>query len=99
MAQNTDKYGRPFDLPTRSAVWRKGHVVAGYSLDVIRKDACGKLMSWAAYGDTSSSVGWEIDHIVPKAKGGGDDLANLQPLQWKNNRTKGDDYPHWRCAA
>ena len=27
----------------------------------------------------------------------GDDLSNLQPLQWENNRYKGDDFPHWYC--
>ena len=99
MAYNTDRIGLPFDLRTRAAVWQKGQIAAGYSPDIIRKDACGKLMSWAAYGDTSSLIGWEIDHIVPKAKGGGDELSNLQPLQWANNRTKGDNYPLWSCAA
>ena len=37
--------------------------------------------------------GWEIDHIKPVSKGGTDDLSNLQPLQWENNRRKGDNYP------
>lgn len=34
--------------------------------------------------------GWEIDHIRPVVAGGNDDLSNLQPLQWENNRKKGD---------
>lgn len=99
MSYNSDKNNRPFDLTTRQAVWRKGQIAPGHNPESIRKDVCGKLMSWDAYGDTSSSLGWEIDHIKPKAKDGGDELSNLQPLQWNNNRTKGDNYPNWSCAA
>jgi 5-methylcytosine-specific restriction endonuclease McrA len=99
MAYNTDKNNRPFDLITRKAVWQKGQIAAGYSSELIRKDVCGKLMSWTAYGDVSSQLGGEIDHKLPKAKGGGDELTNLQPLQWRNNRVKGDEYPAWNCAA
>jgi len=35
----------------------------------------------------------EIDHIKPVAKGGGDELENLQPLYWKTNRAKSDSWP------
>ena len=44
-------------------------------------------MTFHNYGE------WEIDHIKPVSKGGGDELSNLQALQWQNNRKKGDDYP------
>lgn len=28
-----------------------------------------------------------------------DDLSNLQPLQWENNRHQGDNYPDWTCKV
>lgn len=43
--------------------------------------------------------GWEIDHIVPVAKGGSDNLSNLQALLCTNNRHKADNYPNWVCAV
>ena len=62
--------------------------------NVTRKDTCGDLIDLAEYGKTTER-GWEIDHIRPIAASGGDDLDNLQPLYWKTNRTKGDDWP-WK---
>ncbi len=57
---------------------------------------CGAAMQYSAYG-TTGEYGWEIDHIKPVSRGGADDLSNLQPLYWENNRRKGDIYP-WSCT-
>lgn len=56
----------------------------------MRRDRFGSLITWDAYGDTNSPFGWEVDHILPVSKGGKDQLYNLDPLYWLNNRKKGD---------
>lgn len=53
-------------------------------------------MKYSDHGNTNTDNGWDIDHIKPLSKGGSDNWANLQPLQWENNRRIGDMYP-WSC--
>ena len=96
---NTTRSGGTFPTGTVQQVWNKGRPVAGYNPYSVRADACGAPMSLSDYGNTSSPYGWEVDHIRPVAHGGSDELWNLQPLQWQNNRRKGDDYPNWTCAV
>lgn len=90
---NTDSRGQQFNAVVISQVWQKGRVIPNYDLGTWRYDICGNPIKYQDYGKIESKHGWEIDHIKPVARGGGDDLNNLQPLQWEKNREKGDSYP------
>jgi hypothetical protein len=91
---SSTRTGSQFDFYTIQSTWDKGFTVFGGHRVTDparwRFDACGALIERAKYGDTDSDMGWEIDHVTPVSKGGIDDLWNLQPLHWKNNRKKGD---------
>ncbi len=94
--RNRNVNGRKFSEQTIQAVWEKGRIIRDKNPDVWRKDACGALIRRSQYGELTST-GWEIDHKNPRSNQGTDVLRNLQPLQWENNRHKGDDYPNWNC--
>ncbi len=78
------------------SVWQKGDEIPSRDKDVWRTDICGKIIKYSDHGDTNSGYGWEIDHIQPKSEFGNDFIDNLQPLQWENNRSKGDSLT-WKC--
>lgn len=78
-------------------VWEKAFIVAEYDKDVYRKDNCGAWIQRNKYS-LEENLGWEIDHVYPSSKGGNDGLINLRSIQWKNNRSKADNYPSYSCA-
>ncbi|HXW24604.1 MAG TPA: HNH endonuclease signature motif containing protein [Xanthobacteraceae bacterium] len=70
-------------------VWEKGRQIQGRDPDTWRRDSEGNLIRRSSYG-TQGEYAWEIDHIIPTAKGGSDNLRNLQPLHTEENREKSD---------
>lgn len=80
---------------TIDLVWNKAFVVPKYDPARFRKDSSGAWIARFSYGDTESIFGWEIDHVYPISKGGSDDERNLRPINWRNNRSKGNDYPEY----
>ena len=85
-------------------VWNKGICDSRFDSKSVRKDACGAWIIRNRFNDRNSPFGWEIDHIYPESRlkelGVPEDLRNdiinLRPLNWKNNVSKGADYPHYQ---
>jgi hypothetical protein len=92
----TTATGDDFTDDVVEAVWKKGRPDPPHPLAAHRRDVCGAPMQRYSYG-TEILDGWEIDHVKPVSAGGTDDLDNLQPLQWENNRHKADNWPRWEC--
>lgn len=95
------------DETKKIKIWNKARVIEGYDPDKYRQDACGAWIAFDEYQNRNSTYGWEIDHIFPKSKlldanvllEEIDNFSNLRPLNWKNNLSKGDDYPSYRAVC
>lgn len=100
-SRNTNTRNGSFTETQKMAVWNKARPIPALEAyaDVARIDCCGAIIYFSHYGDVNSKNGWEIDHINPVSNGGTDDLFNLQPLQWENNRHKSDTVGIWYCKV
>jgi hypothetical protein len=78
------------------AVWEKAHKVNGVNSDEWRKDYAGAWINFKQRG--GDLYGWDIDHQKPVKSNGSDDIDNLIPLHWENNRYKADKYPQWQTC-
>ncbi|WAI01369.1 HNH endonuclease [Methanogenium organophilum] len=79
MATNTKK----------DKAWNNAKTVRGKDPKRYRKDPYGNVICISSYGKTSP-MGWDVDHIEPKSKGGSDSTRNLQALNASVNRSKKD---------
>jgi hypothetical protein len=44
-------------------------------------DCDGWIIFWSEYGK-HSAFGWQVEHIVPRALGGSDEMSNLRARHW-----------------
>jgi 5-methylcytosine-specific restriction endonuclease McrA len=80
------KYG---GANTKDKVWSHAATVGGKDPNTHRQDPYGNVMFKHSHGK-SSAMGWDIDHIKPKSRGGSNDISNLQALNASLNRSKGN---------
>lgn len=86
MSKSHAKYG---GKSTADKVFNSADSVKGKDKNLYRKDPYGNIMYRHSQGK-SSSMGWEVDHIKPKSRGGSDTIRNLQALNSSLNRSKGN---------
>lgn len=88
----------------KDRIFRKARKIEGLDADEWRMDACDAIIHRSSFGRDDEFFGWEVDHIVPKSllEENGvpqdliDDFQNLRPLNWRNNVSKGNDYPSYK---
>lgn len=78
------------DKRLKEKAWEKAGTIRGKDPGKYRKDPYGNVIYKACYG-RNSDMGWEVDHIRPRSRGGSDTTRNVQALNTGVNRHKRDD--------
>lgn len=78
--------------PKAQHVWNKARPVKGENPNLYRRDAQGNVIYKPAY-NRDSPMGWQVDHVWPRSKGGSDARMNLQALQTGANKRKSNKTP------
>ena len=68
--------------------WKNAKTIRRIDPATHRQDPYGKTIYKGSHGK-SSEMGWDVDHIKPKSKGGNDTTRNFQALNSSINRSKG----------
>lgn len=81
------------DHPRLRVFYHKGCTClnCGVTATIIAKGKIKNTEHWDVYTDTYYPL--TVDHIVPRSRGGSNDLQNLQPLCYKCNQKKGSSLP------
>ena len=69
--------------------WNNAKKIRGEDPAKYRQDPYGNAMYKPSQGK-ASGMGWDVEHIKPKSRGGSDVTRNLQALNSSVNRSKGD---------
>ena len=73
---------------TAMALWTKRY---GKAIRV--KDFSGREIDKGSYDNRNSKYGWNLDHILPKSRGGKDTESNLICVHIETNDEKADKFP------
>ena len=80
-------YGQPgYEL----AVWNLANPILGKDPTEWRKcRMTGEVMRYSHRGKNESPYNWDIDHKIPRSRGGSDHICNLEAINASKNRSMG----------